>query len=484
MLKKFIYVITMTFSIGAFAGDTVYITERSLKNSFIQENYNVEELEILVKEANLQKEKLKGRYDLLLKGSFNHLDNRQKSSFVGQPVTTNSLDQEMSLNKTLGYGVSFSTGINNSNFKNLMQGNETNNASLTSFLNIEVDLWKNFLGRYEKLQDYQVKSAISKAKLNKSIQKNNLWTSVRELYWDIVLNNETLKMQEKNLKNLHYILKLTKEKRSLAIADEYDIAFLKNKITIQSTAILQTKYTKESLFNTLKKLVPSLSKKDIKLGSYNLDKSQNIVLSCISDITHKSKKDLLSETFYDDLLKINHLDYQLSKNNIELSNGSSLKLIGSYSYNHKGDSFSEVSDNYFNEGERQKAVGIRFNIPFGSVKSTTSKAIALEKYKLRKEEKKIINILENSRESFLRSTHYLNDLLKLSKRSDRELKVKQKEIMTKWEQARVSIEDVYNSNIEVNNNNISSQQIKLLILKNLLNYFKVYTKSSCEFNAH
>lgn len=459
----------------------VVLSEETLIKWASQENFN--KLKISLDE--LAKKQERAKYDENFGFKFdakaNYQETKEKSFDTFIPVTSPLTDFEMKLSKATRYGVSYGVKINTNQYtNNFVQDGTTSSVGAE----LALDLYKDFLGSTSRAQDASLMVQEEISKRQRSISEHTFVQEVRKLYWQIVANNEKRKIALELLKTTKKLEKDTRRRFKSNVADKGDLSRISSQVEARNGQLYLLDFEKNELYKALKQLFPEkLGGKSIELAKYNLDLVVNEVMGCTQEIAAHMNSLPLNYTEYDEILGLLQKDLELTKQVNNNYDKSDLKLISSFDVVRKdysyGDSFSELKDN----GDNRFSVGLQWTVPIGGESNKTRK-IQDEIIKRRNlaESQEVRGKLDAFHSQTLRSVFVLQNVIKAQKRNAKHLRDTLKDSKKKFNQARLTSQDLLIDENQLLNSNLDEVSTKYQVIETIINYFTVFNQTPCKLN--
>ena len=274
----------------------VALSERELVQMTLESSPVLQNIEATNQLAKLERSRLDADYESRLSGQWRYAESREDglASFI--PVFSPERSAGLGLSKKLPVGMNvavrgFQSQIN--------AGNVINAATRTgASLNLEVDLLKNFFGRIDRAALLEKQSAQEKAELQAALNRKTLLMDVRKLYWSMVANQLSLELSEQLIGSANQQLVDAKNRSQAGAADQGDVARSLAQVQSRQSSAYLFKYEREQLEYQLKKMVPALVDKPIRVSPDGIDEAVVGVLSCVKSITQDQRGNPKYSTYY------------------------------------------------------------------------------------------------------------------------------------------------------------------------------------------
>ncbi len=382
------------------------------------------------------------------------------------PIFTPVKSAELVFQKQFSYGVTAKTGIETLQQTSLAS-NIKNGTTSRVFVQADISLWKNLLGRVSRSTLANSKIQDARAEFLSEIETHQDEIRIRKLYWSLVSNNRSLVVIKDLLNTSEKQLKEALRRQRNSVADTAEVSRYRAQLSNRKSQLLVQQFEREEILTQLRVAVPELNGKNVVLPKIDPGKTEREVLKCV-DVILASKGLPLENTKYDEIIGSLRLEKEATaiKNNTiddpELKLTTKLMTTGvSNSY---GNAVSDFSDN--NRSGFQ--VGLALNIPLGGdLKQARDAALTRDHLALSAQEDELQAGLIASHSSILQNIKFLIAAIRSQESSAESLKVRLKEVKKKYRQARVSVTELVNDQDDLLNSELSIIQTQLAILRSL-----------------
>jgi outer membrane protein TolC len=355
-----------------------------------------------------------------------------------------------------------------------------------------MDLWRDLFGRMSKAEIESTELERKRAELEKVIAEKTYRISLRRLYWTLVANNESLKISEELLNTAQTLAKETNQRFRNSVAEADEVARYDALVANRQGSITYLKYQREALIRQLQNLVPELSEKDISLGNYNIPATINNVLACTASIATEPKVPY-QNTSYDEIVTLIRKNrdqkniFNARYSDIDLKLYGTAKSTGvsadpTANTGTRGSYGGSINDQTKNNRTGYE-VGVMFTMPLGDAKKETQRTKELyDQKRLEAAMKNNENQVVNAHTSFARTISYLNDVVKAQRTSSTQLQKRLRLMKRKYEQARVSVDDLIQDQDAYLSSELTTIEVRLQIINTLFDYLVVFPETPCAFN--
>ncbi len=461
--------------------EAVKINESSLLKTFNESAPNLLTIKADSEAAKLGSLQVKDSFNWKLEGSVSYSEADEVPFIVFQPVTSPYKTFEVGAVKTTPYGAQLGVSAFTEQYSTSSGIQDATTSGLA--FKASVDLYKDFFGRTSRAQLFGAESTQEKVKQMNELQKHALWQQVRKIYWSLVANNESLKISDQLLS--------TSEKQSIEaqkrfknnIADKGEVARYQSQVAARKANIIYLKYQKEQYIQQLKEIIPDLADKKVELSSYNLESTLNTILSCTTKISKQTELPL-DYTSYDEFLAAVEAEYAATKKVTDTYSSPDVKLNTEYRRFGRNYSYSDSVSGFSDNKQDRFQVGVTFSLPLDSKKSTsedTKKIVDELRYKA--EKTRTIGKMGAFHTQVIQSIALLRDVIANQRVNSEKLQISLKETKKKYDQARISVQELINDQDAYLQSNLDEIQTKLAVITTLLDYFGVFNTTPCEINT-
>lgn len=482
---------------SAFSSE-VLITEDFLESVAKKGSPNLDQIESAFQSALIARgeENEKFAAELFGKGSYAETNERALIEFA--PVFSPIKQIQMGVRKNMvsGFDTSATVTTDQRTASSPFIGKLKNATTTTLAFTVQMDLWKNLFGRMSRARIENVQLEVEKAKIEKEIQEKTFHISLRRLYWSLVANELSMNTSLELLKTAKQQANETAARFRNSVAEADEVARYNAQVASREGTITFLKYQRELYLTQLKNLLPELSASDLRLGSYDIEKTIYEVLSCTMQVSGREKTPY-DFTKYDELVSMltkirqrsqmvneRYADVDVKLYGTVRSTGVSLKdtepgKTPAYYRGNYGGTFDDMT----NTNRTGYEVGVQFNMPLGDVKKNTQKSKELY------DDKRLLAAIqsttakvENTHREFVKTIKLLNEVIGSQKVNSRELEKRLKGMQKKYQQARVSVNEMVLDQDALLQAQLTTIDTQLQILNTIFDYLVVFPDTPCEFN--
>jgi outer membrane protein TolC len=489
ILLFFVFVVLSSSAFSA----SFKLSEQSLEEAAKKGSPQLDQIESAFLNASFKQGETQQGYSPELFGRGSYSETNERALIEFQPIFSPIKQMQ------LGVRQNFTNGLDTSAYVVTDQRSATvpfagklrDATTSTLAFTVQMDIWKNLFGRNSKAEVETAGFEKKRAAIEKDIQTKTFKIALRRLYWSLVANKEALNISEELLKTAQTQLSETNRRFQNAVAEADEVARYEAQAASRQGTILYLKYQKETFLKQLKNLLPELAKFEIELDEYDLNQTMTEVLACTATIAQNPRVPF-DYTQYDEAVALLR---KIRTNNSMINSryaDADVKLFGTVKATGVG---SEETDNGYRGSYRQSfddihstnrtgyEVGVSFTLPLGDVKEGTQKIKELY------DEKRLLASINNTdaqvvttHQQLVKSIGLLTDVISSQRITSSQLGKRLKLVRKKYEQARVSVNDLVNDQDALLNSELTTIDTQLQILNTLFDYLVVFTETPCPFN--
>jgi outer membrane protein TolC len=469
------------------------LNESSLKEIASKGAPQLDQIQATFLATDLQNAQNKEQYAPELFGSGAYRESSERAILQFIPIWSPVKQVQLGLRQELSHGFT-----NEASVTSVQQSASTQNGkyvditSTTLSFTSQMDLWRNLLGRMSKARLESTELQSKRAKLEKEIQTKSFFISLRRIYWSLIAAQESINISEEMLKISQKLASETRQRYKNSVAEADEVARNEAQAASKQAAFTFYKYQKENLIKQLKTLLPELSDSEIVLSSYDISKTINEISVCTALIAQEAKAPY-QYTYYDEAIALLRneksqaaiFNSRYSDADVKLYGQVKATGVGSIDAGEntfRGNYGSSIEDMESNNRTGYE-VGLRLTIPLGNAKAETQRTKEIY------DEKRLTAAIDasdsqviNTHQQLVKSISLLNDVIKAQKLNSRELEKRLNHMMTKYKQARVSINDLIQDQDALLRADLSTIETQLQVLNVLFDYLAIYTETPCSFN--
>jgi outer membrane protein TolC len=485
-MSKLLFLLFL-LSTNTWSSNKFLLTEEELIKLSLSENPTLASIE-----ANFTaiKQKLlteQTDYTTRLNLGADYLETRQQALFAFAPVFSPVRTIYSSLQKNTRSGVQ--AGLTLANDQRSATNGMLNRANTSSIdLSFSIDLWKNFFGALSKARNRSINYEHLKASLEKEISIKTYQLALRKIYWAIVANTESIKISTELYQAALKQESDAKSRYRSSVADLSEVARYESQVAARKSSLLYLEYQRESLIKQLKELLPVTLDKEIELDQYDLSNTIVKVLEC-TRLIGDSNKAPLDFTKYDEIVVLlkkiqaetEFLARSTSMGDVKLVAG--YNIVGVDSPSSGSGSFSGSTRDFREHDRSGFNIGLMYSKPLGDdfdKLASTEQLVINKRYEA--EITKFMAQIDATHDQLKRSINILTEVIKNQKINSAKLKIRLSEMQKKYQQARISVNDLINDQDALLNSDLSVVQTQLEVVNILFDYLVVFSETPCSFN--
>ena len=358
----------------------------------------------------------------------------------------------------------------------------TRSTSMGVKAGINLDLWSNFLGKLDQLNSGSLELSQKASEIRGRIEGKSFVLSVRQIYWALVANAESINVTAEMLKFAQSQLAQARERQANSVASESEVPRNASQVASHQAALTALKFQRESLLLNLKNLLPDLSQTTITL-SYDLNRTMAQVLSCSAKINgHKQVP--WDFTQHDDLIRLIQQQQKQSALATDRYDAGRLNLFAETEYSGRGRDYSGGLEQAQQDPRFGYQVGLKLALPLGGSKAQSQRhKQLLDHYHFEAQRTQILADLEARHVQMGSLIELLQVTVQQRQTSSRLLERSIKATTKMYNQARVPIDTLINEQNALLANQIDVIKTKQLVISELLDYLKIFTELDCALNG-
>lgn len=486
---KFFFLTLTLFTAPVFAGDLV-LTEEKLLEMVKKSNPGLDDIEATFLASKVQAEEANDKLGYELYTGYTHQNTKQKPLIIFQPVFSNINQYKVGVKKYTKYGVvldlnrSVDTRSSSTNYNDL--------TTTTDEFGIQMDLWKDFMGKVTRAQLSNVESMKKKDQLQAEISKNVLTVNVRKLYWNLVANSEKIRITEELYQTAQKQAANARKRKANSISDKAEVARFESLVHARKGALLSLEYEREVLLKNLRSIFPQLNSSEIKLNKVNFDKTVFEVLACTAMIEQQENVPF-NHTSYDEIVSLlkgmqaKQGNIDSSYDDIDLKLDLKFKRVGvasetSDSTHYKG-SYSDSIKDLTNNDRGALSAGFLLTVPFGENKAGTAEIKkSLTEKQFNANMANIESNVMSTHRQVRKSVKLLTHVIREQKENSKQLEIRVKEMKKKFNQARIPEYALIQDEDSLLSSDLTVVDTQLLVVNTILDYISVFNTFPCSFN--
>jgi outer membrane protein TolC len=497
MNKLLISLLLLTVLVRETPASPVMLNEKYLSEAAQRGSPNLDQLEAAFNATKVRQGELKEEYAPELFGRTSYAETNERALISFQPIFSPVAQAQLGVRQKFAQGVTTTAQIvtdQRTSTSSALAGTFRDATTTTLSFIIQLDLWKNLFGRVSKVKLESAELDSKRAEIEKDIQTKAYKIALRRIYWSLVANQEALKISEELLKTAQRQSSEINLRFKNAVAEADEVARYQAQVASRQGTLLYLQYQRETLIKQLRNLLPELSMVELALDQYDLGKTMDEVLACTAIIATQTKVPY-QFTRYDEIvemlrkIRLNNAVVNSRYSDVDLQLYGAVKATGVSSEefaerSYRG-SFGGSIDDIQNNNRSGYEVGLQFSLPLDSTKENTqrSKEIYDDKRLLASINSTDAQVM-NTHNELVKSIRLLNDVIRSQRVTSQELNKRLIGMRRKYQQARVSVNDLIMDQDALLNSELTTIETQLQILNTLFDYLVVYTETPCDFNRN
>ena len=484
-IKPFLQI--LIFFVGIFSYRPAYaelmvVDEMTLIRMAKTENPSISNINAQMANAVADQAMTQSEFDPKLSGSYSYASSREDAIIQFFPVFRPQKNMQIGLEQKISYGATVKTGVFSQQL-NTADGFINNATQVGAQLGVEIDIWKNFLGRLDRSQLQSKKISRQVSELQSQINKRSFVLDVRKVYWSLVAIENSLDLSKQLVTTAKKQLRDSKKRNREGLSDRGDIARNQAQLQSRESSVLFFSYQRELLISQLRSLLPGLSRQDVRI-SRNIGGIEQKVRRCVGMIA--INKELQTQhTDYDEIVKLLNDQKEHELRVAGATDSLDIKLQAQYQTSGVSESHSEAFDRLTDDFKNGYQVGVAVNIPLGGdlSKSRSSRVAAID-HRMSAQKQQIDLLLMAEHRKNRKAMKLLTTALSSQSETVKSLTKSLKSTERKYRQARVSLNSYILEQDNLFNMQLQTIDTKRQVMHFLLDYFKTFSKHPCEVNQY
>ena len=491
--KILAFIGVLALSVKAYGVPRFTLNESSLKEVAMKGAPQIDQIQAAFLAADLQNKQIQEQFAPELFGTLSTSETNERPIIEFIPVWSPLQQAQLGVRQNLKHGFTAQAALGTDQRSATTPTSKYRDVTTTSInFTLQMDLWRDLLGRMSKAKLETAQLESKRAKLESDIQNKSFLISLRRIYWSLVATEESIKISEEMLKISEKQLVEAKRRYSNSVAEVDEVARNEAQVASKRANLLFYQYQKENYLKQLKILLPELSGSEIVLSPYDISKTVAEVTACTALISQESKipyhftnYDEATELIRQVKAQTVYLNSRYDDPDVKLfgtvkSTGVASEKEGASMY--KG-SYDDAVDDMRSNNRTGYEVGLQVTIPLGDAKQETQKTKELY------DEKRLTASIDatdaqviNTHQQLMKSITLLNEVVRSQKISTQELQKRLRFMEKKYQQARVSINDLIQDQDALLRSSLVTVESQLQVLNVLFDYLVIYTETPCNFN--
>lgn len=319
--------------------------------------------------------------------------------------------------------------------------------------------------------------------LTSSFQQKQFEMNVRKIYWSLVANNMSQKLNSELVNSAQKQLKQAKKRYRQAVADKGEVARYEAQLSSRKASLLFFDHQKNMLESQLKRLLPKLSNYHLKLEDPDIEEQQENVRRCIAQIVTSPEADLKN---YSSIHEIVSLIRRIEISDTSLfswTDSADLKFKAQFKQSSTAKGYQTTIDNYSKESRPGVQLALELSLPLNpSLSAVSDSQKRLSQLKAGSEAANLLAQLKSEHFKTKKSLQLLAEATKTLNQAVKHLDLSLATSKKKYEQARIDINTLIMEQDNLFNSRLSEIDTKHQVIHLVYDYFKTFDKFPCDIN--
>ena len=462
-------------------GQAQSLTELSLIQDFRKNSIAAKSIDLQNAQALFDGNIVKEQYSSRLFGSVGRSVTNEPSSTPMQPIISPADQIAVGVQRNLPFGLQLQGSVFSNQISAADKSFERATQSGVRF-QVEMDLWKNFLGSLDRAKLSSAESQVELAQIESKLSNKKLELGVRKIFWSLVAVEQSIDLSKQLLQSAEKQLKDANARRSAGVADAGEVARYKSQVQSRESAILLFEYEKSLLHQAIDNQVEGSRSATQKVDLGYAALQQKPVWMCLQKIESSTQPND-SDSLIDELIQVLDKDQVNRKlitskhSDIDLTLQATLQSSGS------GDGYNQSRNDFVKKHPSTRALAVKLGMPLGGESKDSQRA--LEKLQDQVLGARVSSLRQEQMSSFYsmaKALKLLNAGLKNQQDNSSNLAISYRETSRKYEQGRIPVSVLINEQDALFQSGLQEISLKRQIAHALLDYFTVFTEFDCEWN--
>lgn len=461
----------------ALSEETFVLTESSIM-AFLEKSPEISRIKsnVLAQEFNYKKSK--DPFSWSLEGTASTESSRERSVVAQVPVTSKASLLSLEFNRPFSNGIDIGIGYSQQKVSSFVD-----NAATNRFVGkVDIDLFKNFLGRNSKAVLQDAKFGYEAAKLQGKIDEKALRFRVRSLFWNYIAAKESKDLADELLASSTKQLKLVRRKLRSDVADSGDIARFSSQVSERQSQSLQFEASMRQFEVNFGEFFPELAGKKISLGNYDKSKTMASFYQCLGVI--EAQKEVPKQyTLFDEIIDLRRKQLEEQKKSILTTSDIDLKLSGEIGLVGTGIGTSAASSSLTDDGNDFNSVALTLSMPLDGKKRETEKVqIQLAEAQIDAEVRALDARFSSLHNRVVENIKLIKKVIESRSENNDFLKKALLDSRKKYRQARLTSQQLLQEEDKYLSNAIQLITTQRDLLLFMFDYLSLFTETPCQLN--
>ena len=447
-----------------------------------QSNPTALKLQSLRVSSLLKHESEKANYGTALTSELSYASSEEQPVIQVAPVFQPAATIAAGLQKRTPWGLAGSAGIYSEQYTTANKAiDQATQVGLK--LSLEINLWKNLLGRLDQLKLKTAEFELKKNELIVSFQQKQFEMDVRKIYWSLVANNMSQKLNLELVHSAQKQLKEAKKRYNQAVADKGEVARYEAQLSSRQASLLFFDHQKNLLESQLKRLVPELSRFQIDLQDLDIKKQQAKVSQCIGQIMASPSAPSQNFSSIGEIISLINRIETSSTSLSTWTDSADVKFKAQLKQSSTAQGYAGSIENYPEQSRPGVQLALEFSLPLNpSLSAVSQSQMTLSKLNARSEASDLLAQLKSEHTKTRQSLTLLAEATKTLNQAVKHLDLSLATSKKKYEQARIDINTLIMEQDNLFNSQLSEIDTKHQVIHLVYDYFKTFDKFPCSIN--
>ena len=463
------------------ASERILLSESQLIHEAMQSNPpNLQDIELALLSARLGQSQTNENFSPALQLGVQQSKSNEISFSAFIPVTQESQTAKAQVAVPTQQGMALSLKAQANQFTNSL----LRDATTTSIgAGLVIDLNKNLQGKNSKSLLRENEFNVEYQQKLKSINTQAFINGIRKMYWSVVANEEAIKITKTLFQSAIKLSLEAKKRFNDSVADSGEVARYEALVASREGKLTTLEYQREKIIMELMQILPGLANMQaFGLEAYDIDQTLMQVLSCTQYIQGQHETPL-ANTFYDEAVQQLRASYEEKLAQRHRHADWDLKLEAEVNKLGKDYSYSASRENFASTSQMAWGAGINLAIPLDRVKSTTQEMMEeIETRRFVAQSENYLSRMKAYHTQVALSVTYLQNVILLQKKNAMNLEHSLKITKRKYQQARLSLNELITEQDTFFANELDQISTKLTVIHTVLDYLSIFTETPCALN--
>ncbi len=436
------------------------------------------------KQSNIaQQFAVKSQYDPKLQAGYTYFSSKEDAIIQFAPVFQPQKTFNLGVSQKTSLGTTVNTQLYSQQISTA-NGLISNATQVGVQLGVEIDIWKNFLGRLDRSQLNSVKINKKISDLQSEVDHHAFVLDIRKIFWSLVANELSLELSEELVKTADRQFKESKRKLRDGLGDSGDVARNQAQLESRKSSVLFFSYQKEIMVGQLKSMLPGLKTHTLSFNGQDAAKIETAARRCMGLITAQGEMNP-THSRYDDIVALIENQKGHEMRLAKATDSFDVKLQARYQASGVDNSHNAAYDRLAEDFKNGYQVGVALQVPLGGDLTRSREAqVSATRNRFEAQKSQLALQLSSEHQKIKRAIQLLMDASRSQGATVESLKKSLQQTKRKYRQARVSLNTYILEQDNLFNSELQLINTKKQILHLLLDYFKLFSNHPCEINTY